>query len=221
MAEKPKKSTFQKVLDILGANPGCQMEVGAIRKCGKWTEKESQNLGITLANLHTAGKVGRIRRTEDGDKPGRGRPSYLYHIAGADTQRPAKAASSPKTTVCPSPAVKPLKQDLAAAALASPPRGRSAEVPSLASASLPAPPEAAPVRHLGPAVEVAPVTYAKRDETIDTPAPWYVVAVSPRFEDLAKAKAYALNIAENETDVEVVIGRPVEVLRLVPQWERA
>jgi hypothetical protein len=211
---KPQKSTTQKVLDVL-ARLDDWVETGDVRKHGKWNDKESQNLGITLANLYTAGRA--ERKKSDIPHTGRGRPSYLYRITPADAPRPQTKQAGPKVTVCPSPDVKPLKHDIAAQALASPPRGKSAEVPSLASASLPHGVVDRPVRTYGPD------TLAAIGEDLGDfmpTAPWFVVAVSPRFDTLAAARKYAQDIAENETDLEVVVAAPVETLRLVPQWER-
>jgi hypothetical protein len=212
---KPQKSTTQKVLDVLASLDGW-VETADVRKHGKWTDKESQNLGITLANLYTAGRA--ERKKSDIPHTGRGRPSYLYRITPADAPRPQSKQGGPKVTVCPSPDVKPLKHDIAAQALASPPRGKGAEVPSLASASLPHGVVDRPVRQLGPMMEEA-CTGAFGSQSAPS-ATWFVVAVSPRFDTLAAARKYAQDIAENETDLEVVVAAPVETLRLVPQWER-
>lgn len=213
-----QKTLQQLVLDAMAKHPDPWMTVNTVRRLAKWDAKQSKNLPVTMANMFQAGRLDRRKADTDSAKGEHRGASYVYLIAKPGT-RPAPG--QPKTTVLPSAPVRPLQVDHAAAALANPPRGRSTEVPSLASASLPAPPEAAPVRVWPSVGQVSAAADAKPDTPTDAGAPWYVVAVSPRFDDLDQAKAYALNIAENETDVEVVIGRPVEVLRLVPQWERA
>lgn len=212
MARTPSDTSVRaRVLGILDAADGEPVTVEQVGERGKWTATERKNLAVNIDKMFKDKLLCRAKIKNPSKTPRSRAEVFGYAIEFG--HKPAQE-SHPATPA------RPLRADHAADALANPPRGRSAIVPSLASAPNPNARKVAPLLICGDAVALSHVDDAKRDAPAAPDAPWFVVAVSPRFDTLEQARKYAQDIAETETDVEVVVATPIESLRLVPQWER-
>lgn len=143
-------SVRARIIAIVTASPtGATVE--EVRQRGKCTATEKQNLAVNIDKAFRTGLIDRHKVQNTGGA--RRAQVYCY------TARQA----SPAAVVEPTTPTRPLRVDHAAAALANPPRGCAAPVPSLASAPNPNARKPAPLFACGDVVAVSTAAEAKPD----------------------------------------------------------
>jgi hypothetical protein len=115
---------------VFQAHPGQWLDSDQIRTLGEWTEREAKNMVVHLSSLHNFGYCDRIERKRESGVRGIRGSNFAYRLKDDVV---ALAEKAPPVRV---EAIRPLRQDPAAWALANPPRGKQPNHPSMARAVL-------------------------------------------------------------------------------------